>query len=543
MKSFRPSITRICWAITLVICIGYYLRIGKEAYNFYGDALGYYMYLPSTFIYHNHTSIEKLPEDRGIRPFIHSYAAQIGSGQRTPKGYVLNQYTYGIALMEAPFFFLAHGFEKLRGSQANGFSESYRWAIGLSTMVYGILGLGITYKVLRRRVPKEVASITVALLLLGTNLFWFVFHQQGMAHVPLFFLIACILYLTDLLYETGRWRYFIGLGFVAGLITIIRPIDGLCLLIPLLYHTGKPFVRTKFNFIIKHWLKILVAGLCFLIPVIPQLLYWKWLTGYIVYDSYGPNQGFDFLHPHVLSGLFGVSNGWLFYTPLMVFAILGLLFYRRLQPFAMGIYLLLPLYVWCVYSWFLPTYINGLGSRPMVDIYAVLALPFAVFLHWVWTRGKGVRIAYSVLLIGFVAINLSYSLQQAMGIIVSQDSKYRFNLQTLFRFSLDRDDLIVWDTGVPQPDSKDLKVVDAYALSLADTAFADHLVADTITHRNTVYLMREGEEYSPFSIKVPFDQLKDKSPAWIRCSGKFMTPLPEYDIYQNHLLITQIKRG
>lgn len=51
------------------------------------------MYLPATFIYHNHKSIERLPQDRGIRTFIHKYAAQMGSGQRTPKGYVLNQYT------------------------------------------------------------------------------------------------------------------------------------------------------------------------------------------------------------------------------------------------------------------------------------------------------------------------------------------------------------------------------------------------------------------------------------------------------------------
>ncbi|MCV5838246.1 hypothetical protein OFN62_35470, partial [Escherichia coli] len=27
----------------------------------YGDAMGYYLYLPSTFIYHNHRSIAELP--------------------------------------------------------------------------------------------------------------------------------------------------------------------------------------------------------------------------------------------------------------------------------------------------------------------------------------------------------------------------------------------------------------------------------------------------------------------------------------------------
>src|ERR1043166_1107778 len=151
IKRAGAATSRICWLITIVVCILYYARFGSESYNFYGDALGYYMYLPSTFIYHNHKSIETLPKDRGIRPFIHSYAAQIGNGQRTPKGYVLNQYTYGVALMEAPFFFVAHGWEKVTGGLANGFSLSYRLAVDISTLVYAILGLWIVYKVLRRR--------------------------------------------------------------------------------------------------------------------------------------------------------------------------------------------------------------------------------------------------------------------------------------------------------------------------------------------------------------------------------------------------------
>jgi len=542
MKSFPVMLSRVCWALTFIVCALYFGRFGKEAYNFYGDALGYYMYLPSTFIYDNHKSIERLPVDRGIRPFIHSYAAQIGSGQRTPKGYVLNQYTYGVALMEAPFFFVAHAWEKMSGGTANGFSGPYRFAIMCSTLVYGALGLLLTYRLLRRRFTPHLASLTTALLLLGTNLFWFTVQQHGMAHVPLFFLFALLMHLTVRIHETGRWTHFAALGLTAGLITVIRPMDMLCVLIPVFYVPGRPFLKTKLDFLRKHWAAILLAGFCFLLPIIPQLLYWKWLTGYTIYDSYGPGQSFDFRHSHVWSGLFGPSNGWLFYTPLMVLAILGLACIRRLGAFALCIPLFLVLYVFGIYAWFLPNYPNGLGSRPMVDAYAVLALPLAASLQWISSRGRMVSAAAALFVAGCVAINLSYSLQQVLGIICSQDSKYAFNFQTLFRYNTRYNDLVVWDTGIPQPEVKSLQPVGvSICTGIADSALSEHVVTDSIGRK--IFRMQEGEEYAPLALSHPFDSLSLKRARWIRCSGRFMAIKPEYDIYQNHLLVMQVKRA
>lgn len=539
-----PKLSKVIWALAILISVIYWSKLGREAYNFYGDALGYYMYLPNTFIYQNHKSVERLPQDRGIRPFIHNYAAQMGSGQRTPKGYVLNQYTYGTALMEMPFFFIAHAWEKLRGSVANGFSESYRMAIGVSTLFYGVLGLWLVYRLLRCKFSQEVASITTALLLLGTNLFWFVLHQQGMAHVPLFFLFASLMWLTILVHEKGRWIHFAGLGFTTGLITVIRPVDGLCVLIPVCYAAGRPFLKTKLDFLLRNWAGILLAGACFLMPIVPQLLYWKWLTGYTIYDSYGPAQGFDFRHPHIWSGLFGASNGWLFYTPLMVLAIFGFTCIRRLGSFVLAGPLFLVLYVYCIYAWFLPNYPNGLGSRPMVDIYAVLALPMAAFIEWVGNRSRVIQGVAAMLVIVFMAINISYSCQQALGIIWSEDSNYAFNFQTFFRYHLRYNDLVVWDVHMLQPDVRKLRPVQlSYCTNIADSAFSANVITDSTGRSGKVFRIREGEEYPPLALTIPYDSLEGKPVRWIRCSGRFMAPEPEYNIYQNHLLVMQIKRG
>jgi len=541
-KRIRLTAIRICWMITIAICIIYYGKYGKEGYNFYGDALGYYMYLPSSFIYHNHKSIETLPKDRGIRPFIHGYAAQMGGGHRGPKGYVLNQYTYGIALMELPFFLAAHAWEKMSGGLANGFSASYRLAIDLSSLVYALLGLWVLFKVLRRRYSDTVAHYSIILILIGSNLFWFVFQQQGMAHVPLFFLFTLLLYVTEKIYAEGKPIQFVWLGLIAGLITIIRPIDGLCLLIPLLYHSGSPYLRTKFEFIIQYWRPILLASCCFLIPIIPQLLYWKWLTGYSVYDSYGPDQKFSFLHPHIISGLFGASNGWLFYTPLMLFALIGFLFINKWREYAPGTILFLVGYIWCVYSWFLPNYINGLGSRPMVDVYPILALPLAAFIDWLGNRGPVIRTTGIVLMVASVLVNLNYSLKKVIGLLNTDDSKYAFNLNTFFRFHLIYNDLIAWDIGISQPDERTLVRGTQLCISLADSTYSEHIIADSL-NRSKVFTIKEGEEYSPLFVKMEAKQLLSENVHWLQCSGRFRILKPVNDIYKNQLLVLQIRSG
>ncbi len=544
MKILRPALPRLLWALTFVICAAYYGKWGREAYNFYGDALGYYMYLPATFIYHNHKSIERLPADREIRPFIHAYAAQMGNGQRTPKGYVLNQYTYGVALMEAPFFLAAHAVESIRGSPANGFSWTYRAAIALSSMVYVALGLLITYRVLRRTFSRTIASISAALLLLGTNLFWFTMQQHGMAHQPLFFLFALMMQLTIQMHEGNRLRHFAGLGLVAGLITVIRPVDGLCVLLPILYRPAGHFLTTKLSFAKQNWRGILLAGLCFTLPIIPQLLYWKWLTGYSVYDSYGPSQGFSFSHPHIWQGLFGASNGWLFYTPLMLLALAGFAAARHIKSFAGAIALLLVLYIWAVYAWYVPNYPNGLGSRPMVDIYPLLALPLAASIEWLGRQTLVLKLAGATLITLFSATSLSYAVQEVKGMLWSEDSKYAYNFSTLFHHSLKYNNLVVWDLAILQPGQAGLVAVgNATCADIRIPDLANHLTMDSL-ERKLVYAVQNGEEYTPLVVKADMSACMVTGARWLRCSGRFLIEKgAAYDIYKNQLLVCQIKRG
>jgi hypothetical protein len=524
MSSLRLSLSRQCWIITIAVSLVYYGTQGKESYSLYGDALGYYLYLPSTFIYHNHKNITELPADRGITHYIIGAVAGTGEGRVSPKGYPLNQYTYGTALMEAPFFFIAHAWELATGAQANGFSTSYRAAIGVSTLVYAALGLWLVYRLLRKKFSPQIASIATALLLLGTNLFWFTFHQQGMAHIPLFFLFAALLQLTIAIHEDkGSWYWGL-LGFVAGLITVIRPLDGLCVIIPVLYSTGRPYFRSKLVFLATNWQRVLLASACFLLPIIPQLLYWQWLTGHLVYDSYGPNQRFNFLQPQILKGLFAASNGWLAYSPLMFLALAGLFYVKKLTPFALAIPAFLVLYIWGIYSWYAPHYPNGLGSRPMVDVYPLLAFPLAAAISWILNRGILLRSASALFIIASIALNLHYSIAQAKGSLWSEDSKWSYNLQTLFHYKPAYNDLVVWDIGIPQPKQSSITVI------------------QPPTCIDTNYEIRRGEEYPPIEIKQGYAPSITKA-TWVYCSARLMLPKWESSIYNNMVLLYQARRG
>lgn len=537
------ALPHMLWSFVLLCSLGFYAFLGRDTAVLYGDAFGYYLYLPATFIYHNHQQIEKLPPGREISDFMRRCAAGTGEGRRSPKGYLVNQYTYGTALMELPAFAVAHSWEKLTGGAANGFSENYKRSIRILTMLYGAGGLWLVFRFLRRRFSPFVAHLTTALLLLGTNLFWFTLYQQGMAHVPLFFLFALLLHLTDRIHHPGSPpATFAALGLVAGLITVIRPLDGLCVLLPLLYSAGRPQpVRRKMQFLRQRWQQIALAILAFLAPIVPQLLYWKWLTGAFLYDSYGSGQTLDLLHPKLLAGLLGASNGWLFYTPLLFFAVAGLLRNRRLGALRLAIPVFLLLYTWSIYGWFVPNYPNGLGSRPMVDVYAIWALPLAAALEWILQlRTRLAKAGIALLALLFVAVNMSYSVQQALGIIRSEDTNYTYVLSKAFQYTLSYDDLITWDIGVRQPDQGRLSSAGPdKVMTVTDLNAADTLATDSAGNP----FFRMADEYSPLLISVKGAALRAQSVRWIQCSGVFNPLTATVNPYEIPMLVFEAKRG
>lgn len=535
----RLTIARFTLISSIILSAWFYAFYGKESYPFYGDSMGYYMYLPSTFIYHNHKALDWLPKDRNIPNVVFSIVDAFRSeGTRTPKGYLINKYTYGVAAMELPFFFVAHGYEKLSGGYANGYSMSYRRAIQVSAMVYTMLALLLLYRTLRSFFDEVTSLITVAIILAGTNLFWFTLYQAGMAHAPVFFLYTLLFYATIRLSKKPQLIWFILGGLAAGTITIIRPTDIICLLIPLLYNVyDRKTWNDKIIFIRSNGAKMAAFSVSFMVPVIPQLLYWKKFAGSFFYYSY-QGEGFDWSHPHIIDGIFSFMNGWLIYTPVMVLALAGLLLYKQFKPVALLIFIMFPAYLYIIYSWHCYSYINGLGSRPMIHLYPLLAIPLAALLQYIGQRKAIVKYAVVLIAILFSAVNISYSIQQASGILFSEESNAVYNMHMLFRVHANYNDLVTYDIKEVQPDEGSLVKVGTLACNYFDDSVSDHYIHNYATGQGYIYHVQDSEEYYPGKVEVRYDSALFKHARWIKCSGRFFCPKPY--LYFKHLFTLDI---
>ncbi|MBS1584027.1 MAG: glycosyltransferase family 39 protein [Bacteroidetes bacterium] len=528
---------RVLILVTIAISVLFLVNNGIRRGSFYGDSMGYYLYLPAVFIYHNLSRPDVIPQDK-MAPGAKAVQWYVGamSKENTVNGNFVDQYTYGVALMELPFFVLAYTYEKITGVQPDGYSDIYDYAIKLSAIVYSLLGLMLVYRILRRYFNENQSIITIVALLLGTNLFWFTLCQAGMAHIPLFFLYALLMQLCIKMHERQSWSTFLGAGFVAGLCAVIRPTDVLCLLIPLLYGVySRATLKAKLVFIRNNigGIGLFIAG--FILPLVPQFMYWKALTGQWLYYSYG-SQSFNWDKPRIIEGLFYFKNGWLPYSLVMIFSLLGLFIVRYYKSWALSIWALLPVYVYVIYSWYCFNYINGLGSRPMIHVYPLLALPLAAFIKFISDRRVYIRVAFFAVVLFFASVNICNSMQQAQNTLFSEDSNMMFNLQTLYRMHLRYKDFVCMDNGIVQPDSDKMEKVIGLAYQGFEDTSGDHYVKDADKPGGVVYHMLQGQEYLPSDLEVIYDKARFGPNKWLKCSGNFKcTVIPGY--YDHHLLV------
>lgn len=538
----RSVVNKLLLSAAIIIAAIFIYTDGHKLENFHGDAFGYYLYLPGTFIYHNITSdnvsdipVSRVSKEDPIRWALNQFTE---NGRKTEKGKIVDQYTYGIAFLESPFFFAAHIYEKARGLPANGFSDNYQIAIKIASLFYALLGLIVIYFILKRYFNSNVATLAAVSLFLGSNLFWFATYHSGMSHVPLFFLYALLIYFTIRLYEQPHIKWFLAIGFLAGLITIIRPTDVICLLIPLLYKVyDKQTLLDKIAFLKQHYQKILLMAIVFVIPIIPQLLYWKAISGHYLFYSYG-DQEFYWKHPRLIDGLLGANNGWLAYSPLMVFCLFGFLLKKRVLHWYWCLWVLFPLYCYIIYSWYCYNYINGLGSRPMLHMYPLLSIPLAAFYDYMGSRKLWMRSAVGALAVFLVAVNISFAYEQRRGVLVSEESNYAFNIGMMFRTKLRYNDLVVNDIAEFQPGSAKLQKVAILGFEGFEDTVSGHYYKDESGHSQYVYRFSD-EEYGKKEINLVYHKNDFKDARWFRCSARFM--YPDYAGYFKHMLVLDIK--
>jgi hypothetical protein len=544
MKRF----SRIFFIVALIIGFVYTFFYGREKYTFYGDAVGYYSYLPSIFIYDNLGKVDSIPTDMQIPPDVEwAMKNQRLTGVKSTSNYIINQYTCGMAILEWPFFMMAHFTAKILGEPANAYSWPYDYAIKLSSFVFLLLGFFFTYRILRRKVSSPVALITLALLLLGTNLFWFSFEQAGMSHVPLFFLYAAFIWYTLKIHDCWKAgsnvnrKHWLALGFSAGMMVLIRPSDIVLLFVFLLYGLNNTHaIRQKWLWIQQSWKGLLLAALCAFILWIPQLWYWKTFTGHWFFDSY-KGQAFDWSFKHYLDGLFGGGNGWFLYSPLMILSLLGLFFHKKLKNWIPGIPIIFVVYTFIIYSWWCYYYINGFGSRPMIHMYALLAIPLSMVIEWMDAKRNWMALIVGIF-IGFsLWLNVHFSILQHEGFLITENSSWRYNLSMLFKSQSRIEEILLLDLE-PQPDESTMQFKQVLTYSDYNDSVKNYFRSDVMNGSPYFIRIPEGEEFGPEMIRYPLPE-GVKGGQWLKCSGRFLNRIQFLDTYMSPKFVLEIKQG
>lgn len=390
--------SKLIIGLVIVVCFWY----GKNLDNWSkdqvinNDVVSYYAYLPAGLIFHdlNFDFIKNLPEGFKGKIWV----------ETAPNGKPILRMTMGLAILWLPFFLVAHFYAKIAGFEALGYSLPYSFAIFAATIFYLFIGLLYLRKTLLLYFSEIISGFTILLVVLGTNLIYYVISEPGMSHVYSFTLIIIFFYYTLKWINKPDLLLSIVLGSLAGLIVLIRPVNGIILIFPAL--TALNSLADFKSRVISNWKYILYAGLAAILVVLPQLVYWKAQTGHVFFNSYMDSGKFYFLSPNVIDGLFSFRKGWLIYTPVMFFSIAGLFLLKNYSKgLARVIVIFLAIYVYVIFSWWCWWYGGSFGSRPMIDTYGILAIPLAAFLNYLMKKAIWKRALLGVSLVLLIALN------------------------------------------------------------------------------------------------------------------------------------------
>ena len=400
MKKQFSKFTYFYWILLFTACYWYgsaFVNYRHAGHYIWSDAEGYYMYLPAVSVF---GTFENFP----VRT-----AAQHKKYPGTDK--VFTKYTYGVALMELPFFGAAYLSRMVQGFDPKVYpGNDYSVALLVAGCFYGVLGLYFLFNALKRSFKARLPGILIiGILLLGTNLLHYMSMAPGMAHAYLFFLASLFVFLTPRLFEKPSYGNYLLSGLLLGLIILIRPTDGIVAVYPLLYgikNTGD--LKARVDFLRHHFAKIALAALPLLLVWLPQFYYWHYITGHWVYYSY-EKEGFDFLaNPQILKVLFSPLNGWLLYNPVMLiplFGIFPLLKGNRLNSVA--IFAIIGISTYIFGSWWCWWFGGAYGHRSYIELLPFLAFPLGYVVSYIFSKPTGgVKWVLIVLIVLFCYYNM-----------------------------------------------------------------------------------------------------------------------------------------
>ena len=364
--------------ILISIFLTYYCHKKSGYYNWkseiWADKAGYYIYLPSFFMYHFDAS--KCPEN---------IDEKVGYGFIIDRenNKILTKYTYGVAALVSPFFILARIVSPVfQAPGEGGFGPMFHFMVNMAAIFYLILGLFFLKKFLEYYFKFALTYILLLLVYAGTNLLFYSVSDTLMSHVYSFFLFTVFLYsMKKYLEEPGKWLYFILLSVAFGMTVLIRPTNGILILLFFFWDClNREDIMKRIRLFFRPERLVVFLAVLFII-FLPQMIYWKYSHGTFITWTYA-NEGFtNWNHPKILELWFSTISGLFLYSPLVLLMIVGMIIMIiRKIPNGWLSLVLFFLISYIFSSWYCWYFGCSYGQRSFVEYYSVFIIPLGFFI-------------------------------------------------------------------------------------------------------------------------------------------------------------------
>jgi hypothetical protein len=378
-----------------------------------GDGVGYYAFARAPLIEHSldfrkdwieanpSYRLGRIDDEGNVRP-----------EQYTRTGHLNNHFSIGPAVLWEPFLAVAHlgvKISHLFGSHvpADGFSLPYRLAMALGTAIYGFLALCISFRLARKYVSEHWAFLATIAVWFASSLPVYMYFNPSWAHVHSAFTVALYFWYWDHTRSERSWFQWFVLGLLAALMTDVYYVNAVLMIVPLFESIGR-YLKTipvkQWNETTRLFFQNLLFVLTFAAGIVPTFISKK-----IIYGGYfdmGYPEIWYWSSPAILKVIFSSEHGLFSWTPVLLFAVLGLFFLHRYDR-ALSIYLItaFAIYLYVIGSYEYWDGISSFGNRFFVSLTPLFILGVAALLDTLahaWSERRAAivaRFATSVLII------------------------------------------------------------------------------------------------------------------------------------------------
>jgi hypothetical protein len=357
-----------------------------------GDGVGYYAFARAPLIQHNLDFTRDYQEANiSFRENRLDKNGQPTAEFRTRTGHLENHFTVGPAILWAPFLVLTHVGVLLARSMgsavsADGFSTPYRIAMALATALYGFLGLLISFRIARKYVDETWALLATLGIWWASSLPVYMYFNPSWSHAHSAFVVALFLWYWHETRDARSLPQWILLGALAGLMLDVYYANVMFFVIlpfeavreyGAAFRRATPSTPSVWQLLTRH--AAFAAAL--LVCMLPTFISHRIIYGSIFATGYVPIRDWFWGSPYLLSVLFSANHGLLSWTPVLLFALIGLFAFWRSVPRVGGTFLVAAI----AYYYFIASYpdwagISSFGNRFFVSLTPLFILGLAVFL-------------------------------------------------------------------------------------------------------------------------------------------------------------------